>query len=295
MALNFGTPAQRWVDHLSLAEARRYFAEGVHFAAGSRRRRSVAVIVYLENGGTHAIITDPPNLAEAVAGRTDKDALIVDFDLAAGMVRSILKTSSRYSILDACSNVQRLDRSFWRALIINGDHGFDILGAPVDVDSREVPTVSQIRHVLRFVRTQYEYVFIDFGRGRSHALDCACEELDELLLVATTEVPALIRVRQMVDYLKAKRMNRRIIRLVLNRMVKQPEVGAQDLERLLDMSIFATIPEDNRALHDAYAEGRLLAPESAVRRQIGAMVAKLTGIDQAESQPTSKRFFSAFF
>jgi carbamate kinase len=70
VALNFGTPAQRWVDHLSLAEARRYLAEGVHFAPGSMAPKIGAVIEYLENGGTHAIITDPPNLAEAVAGRT---------------------------------------------------------------------------------------------------------------------------------------------------------------------------------------------------------------------------------
>jgi carbamate kinase len=70
VALNFGTPAQRWVDHLSLAEARRYLAEGVHFAAGSMAPKIEAVIEYLENGGRHAIVTDTPNLARAVAGRT---------------------------------------------------------------------------------------------------------------------------------------------------------------------------------------------------------------------------------
>lgn len=70
VALNFGTPVERWVDHLSLAEARRYLAEGVHFAAGSMAPKIEAVIEYLENGGRHAIVTDTPNLARAVAGRT---------------------------------------------------------------------------------------------------------------------------------------------------------------------------------------------------------------------------------
>ena len=70
VALNFGTPVERWVDHLSLAEARRYLAEGVHFAAGSMAPKIEAVIEYLENGGKHAIVTDTPNLARAVAGRT---------------------------------------------------------------------------------------------------------------------------------------------------------------------------------------------------------------------------------
>ncbi|MGD0219406.1 MAG: carbamate kinase [Acidimicrobiales bacterium] len=70
VALNFGTPAQRWVDHLTLAEARRYLAEGVHFAAGSMAPKIEAIIEYLEDGGTRAIVTDPPNLGAALAGRT---------------------------------------------------------------------------------------------------------------------------------------------------------------------------------------------------------------------------------
>lgn len=70
VALNFGTPAQRWVDHLTLAEARRYLAEGVHFSAGSMAPKIEAIIEYLEDGGTRAIVTDPPNLGAALAGRT---------------------------------------------------------------------------------------------------------------------------------------------------------------------------------------------------------------------------------
>jgi carbamate kinase len=70
VALYFGTPAQRWVDHLSLDEAHRYLAEGVHFAAGSMAPKIEAIIEYLEHGGRHAIVTDPPNLARALAGHT---------------------------------------------------------------------------------------------------------------------------------------------------------------------------------------------------------------------------------
>jgi len=69
VALDFGSPAQRWVDHLTLAEARRCLAEGVHFAPGSMAPKIEAIIEYLEHGGEHAIVTDPPNLARALTGR----------------------------------------------------------------------------------------------------------------------------------------------------------------------------------------------------------------------------------
>lgn len=70
VALEFGTPQQRWVDHLTLAEAEHYLAEGRHFAAGSMGPKIQAVISYLERGGKEALITDPDNLERALAGQT---------------------------------------------------------------------------------------------------------------------------------------------------------------------------------------------------------------------------------
>jgi carbamate kinase len=68
VALHHGTPQQRWVDELTLDEARRYLAESVHFAPGSMAPKIEAVVAFLEHGGTEAIITDPPNLARALRG-----------------------------------------------------------------------------------------------------------------------------------------------------------------------------------------------------------------------------------
>jgi carbamate kinase len=68
VALDFGKPEQRWLDTMTLAEAKQYLAEGTHFAAGSMAPKIEACIWYLERGGREAIITDPPHLREAVRG-----------------------------------------------------------------------------------------------------------------------------------------------------------------------------------------------------------------------------------
>ena len=70
VALNFGTPDETLVDHLSLAEARAHLAEGVHFAAGSMAPKIQAVVNYLSNGGRAAIVTNPENVARALHGET---------------------------------------------------------------------------------------------------------------------------------------------------------------------------------------------------------------------------------
>ena len=70
VALNFGTPDQRWIDQMTLAEVKQYLDEGVHFAEGSMAPKMRAVVQFLEGGGKEAVITDPANLERAMAGET---------------------------------------------------------------------------------------------------------------------------------------------------------------------------------------------------------------------------------
>jgi carbamate kinase len=70
VGLNFGTPQQKWIDKMTLAEAKQYLAEGTHFAKGSMAPKIQAIIWYLEAGGKHAIITSPENIGRALKGET---------------------------------------------------------------------------------------------------------------------------------------------------------------------------------------------------------------------------------
>ena len=68
VALNFGKPEQRWLDRMTVAEARRYLRQG-QFAAGSMKPKIEAAIRFLEKGGRRVIITQPHHLEKAIAGK----------------------------------------------------------------------------------------------------------------------------------------------------------------------------------------------------------------------------------
>ncbi len=70
VALNFGKPDQKWLDRMTLAEAKQYLAEGTHFAKGSMAPKIQAIIWFLEGGGRQALITDPQNIGRALKGET---------------------------------------------------------------------------------------------------------------------------------------------------------------------------------------------------------------------------------
>jgi len=70
VALNYGKPDQKWLDKITLEEAKKYLAEGTHFAKGSMAPKIQAIIWFLEAGGKQALITNPENIGKALKGET---------------------------------------------------------------------------------------------------------------------------------------------------------------------------------------------------------------------------------
>ena len=70
VAINFGKPDQKWLDKMTVSEAKQYLAEGTHFAKGSMAPKIQAIIWYLEAGGKQALITNPENIGRALRGET---------------------------------------------------------------------------------------------------------------------------------------------------------------------------------------------------------------------------------
>jgi carbamate kinase len=70
VAINFGKANQKWLDRITLSEAKQYQSEGIHFAKGSMAPKIQAIIWYLEAGGKQALITSPENIGRALRGET---------------------------------------------------------------------------------------------------------------------------------------------------------------------------------------------------------------------------------
>jgi carbamate kinase len=69
VAINFHRPDQQWLDCMTVAEAKRHFADD-QFDRGSMGPKIQAVIEFLEGGGSTGLITNPSNIGRALAGET---------------------------------------------------------------------------------------------------------------------------------------------------------------------------------------------------------------------------------
>ena len=69
VALNYGTPAEKFLRKLDINAAERYLKEG-HFPTGSMAPKVEAAIEFIRSGGKRAIITSIDEIVTAVRGKT---------------------------------------------------------------------------------------------------------------------------------------------------------------------------------------------------------------------------------
>jgi len=211
----------------------------------------------------------------------------MDLDLDAGLVGFITKTKSVYSILDAVNNLHRLDISYWKALVSNGIPGVEIVASPLALASKQQPKDDQVRHVLGFARPHYDWTLVDLGRSLSRLAMAALDEIDEVCLVTTLEVPALHQAKQIIQTLIDSGYGKGRIKLILNRAPKRLDITPGELEKMLGVPIFCMVPNDYPELYETYAEGRMLSRSSELGRNMARLAAKLGGL---EEEGNKKRF-----
>jgi carbamate kinase len=69
VAINYNKPDQKWLDKMTLSEAKKLYNEG-HFLSGSMGPKIEAIIAFLEaNPKGKALVTRPESIAEALDGK----------------------------------------------------------------------------------------------------------------------------------------------------------------------------------------------------------------------------------
>jgi pilus assembly protein CpaE len=258
----------------------------VRIKAGTTPRGKV--LGFLAAKGGCGASTLAVHLAASIREQCKLHVLLADLDLESGIVGFLMKSTGRYTLLDAVENIHRLDLSFWQALVSNGGPGVEVIlspGAPFFSRNR---TIEDFTGILRFTRSVYDWSVVDLGCGLTLLAKAVLEEVDDLVLVTQMEIPALHQTKLILRSLLDLGFAGHRIKVVVNRMPKRGDVTVQELEGMLGMSIFATVPSDYASLHEAYAEGRLLHPRSKIGKVVGELAERISGVAQAE--PRKKRF-----
>jgi Flp pilus assembly CpaE family ATPase len=113
------------------------------------------------------------------------------------------------------------------------------------------------------------------------------EEFDTVLLVTTPEVPAFYLTKNIVQDLRRQGFSDTRIRLLINRAARGEEFAISQVERLIGLPVYHKLPNSYPDLYRAYAEGRLLTPDTALGKQFTRLATDLLGLPQSRKPPSS--------
>jgi pilus assembly protein CpaE len=211
-----------------------------------------------------------------VSAQRAEHSLLADLDLQSGIVGFLMKVKSPYSVLDAVENLHRLDTSYWNALVSAEWPGLEIISAPSGYLPKDPVPGESLGKVVTFARAHYAWTVVDLGCILNLSTITVIEEIDDIYLITTLEVPALHQAKLAVQTLVNAGFGNRL-HVILNRTPQRPDVTAEELERILGLPIDTMLPNDYYALYDAFCKGKLLPPGSHLSRQMSSFAMRLAG------------------
>lgn len=249
------------------------------------------VVGFLSAKGGCGSTTLACHIAADLRRKTNKNVLLADLDLTSGMVGFLMKINSNYSVLDAVANLSRLDESLWKALKTEWKPGVDVIASPDDFSSERAPSRDEWRQVIKFMRTQHDWIVLDLGRSLNEVVATLYGELDELFLISVLEVSALHGLKSIAQKLRDRGEDLTKLELVLNRTPKMMDITQEELQKVLGRPLYAMLPNDYPSLYQSYSAGTLLSPDNRLAQQFSTLTTKLAGI---KAEKTQKKRFSLF-
>jgi len=264
---------QKALERISLDQTKQHAAKGLHGR----------VLGFLSAKGGCGATTIACHLAWELQRVTQQEILLADLAMSAGAVGFLTDSKTQYSILDAVRNIHRLDLSYWKALVSNGTPRLEVITAPTEPVVDEALDPEPFRDVLRFVRSNYDWVIADLGRGLNFFSLGLLEEMDEIFLVTHLEVPALYQTKNVVQQIRDMGFLEDRLHVIVNRSPKQSEFTAEEVERLLGVPIHTKLPNAYPELYQAFAQGRLLSPDTQLGKHFTQLAMSLAGVQGAKN------------
>ncbi|HLH72916.1 MAG TPA: AAA family ATPase, partial [Chloroflexota bacterium] len=142
------------------------------------------------------------NLAAAIATESQQRVALVDLDLQMGDVALMLSFAPERSIIDATTNVDRLEAEFLQNLVHNDPTGVHVLAAPVTPEESIEVTADQVGQVLDALSRTFDYTIVDTSPALSEINLAALERATLILQMTTPEVPSLKRAKVSLGLLR---------------------------------------------------------------------------------------------
>ena len=204
-------------------------------------------------------------------GTPPRPVVLVDADLQFGDVAVMLGMAPSHTIIDAVNQIDRLDESLLRSLLIKHEaSGMHVLAAPVEPAFADAVSLPHMTKILEVLSSFCSHVVIDTPASFNDIVLGVLEQADDIVLMAGMDIPHIKNTKIGLQTLRLLHIPAAKVRLTLNRANSKVKLDIADVERTLQMKADCLLPSDI-AVPQSINKGVpivLDAPRSGVTRNL---------------------------
>jgi pilus assembly protein CpaE len=221
---------------------------------GAALTHGKVITVYGPKGGV-GTTTIATNLAVALQGPESK-VVIVDGNLQYGDVAVFHNEQPRNTILDLTPRASELDPEIIdEVLILHERSGVHILAAPPRPEMAEQVNPEQFIHVIKFLKTIYNYIVIDTETHLTETVISALDASDVIVLVVTQEIPAIKNAKSFLTLIDQFQIGRARVICIMNKNDKRISLLPERVGESLKQDIVAVIPLEEKIVVNSVNSG----------------------------------------
>lgn len=209
-----------------------------------RTARGRIVTVFSTKGGAGKSFV-ATNLGAILARRNQKPVVIIDADLQFGDVAVMLGMAPSHTIIDAVNQIDRLDESLVKSLLIKHEpSGVFVLAAPVEPAFADSVSLPHMTRILEVLTSFCSHVIIDTPASFNDIVLGVLEQADDIVLMAGMDIPHIKNTKIGLQTLRLLHIPAAKVKLTLNRANSKVRLDIADVERTLQMKADSLIPSD---------------------------------------------------
>lgn len=220
------------------------------------------LVTFLGSKGGTGTTTLAVNTAADIRRMTGRPTLVVDLKAGCGDVAVFLGLRPRFTLLDLIDQLPWTDRAAVPRFIAEHESGVHVLAA-ADEFGRPAPKDAEaIEQALHLLSSLYEVVVVDAGSTVNACTAAALQLADQVMLVATPDVPCLRNLPRLSDAVRIAGVVSERVRIVLNRAADRGVLPVGQIEIALGRTIDFAVTSDYRTVATAVNAG---VPVSSLR------------------------------
>jgi pilus assembly protein CpaE len=211
--------------------------------AASTAARGTVITVFGAKGGIGKT-TIATNLATALCKNTNSSVAIVDMDTRFGDVAIMMDVVVEFSIADVGRNIEGVDRETMQEYLVSHSSGVKILPAPLHPTEWGALNRHHIAKVVDLLSQTHDYVVVDTPGAFNELVATALETANIILLITSMDIASIKDTALALEMLRAASVSEDKVKLIINHSTSSNSLRAEDVERVLEYSVFWRIPHD---------------------------------------------------